>query len=132
LGSDHFPFMEKRDPLTHEIIGAAIEVHREFGPVMLESTYEECLSYELTERKLVHQRQPALPVVYKGISMSVGYRPDLIVEGSVVVEIKTVEKLLKIHDVQVLTYLRLSRIHTGLLINFHAHPLIDGIRRLVL
>ena len=124
--------MEKRDPLTREIIGAAIDVHRELGPVMLESAYEACLSYELTERKLAHKRQPALPVVYKGVSLSVGYRPDLIVEGSVVVELKTVEKLLKIHDVQVLTYLRLSRIHRGLLINFHAHPLIDGIRRLVL
>ena len=125
--------MEKhRDPLTHEIIGAAIEVHRELGPVLLESAYEECLSYELTERKLAHQRQPALPVIYKGVSLSAGYRPDLIVEGCVVVELKTVEKLLKIHDVQVLTYLRLSRLHRGLLINFHAHPLIDGIRRLVL
>jgi len=122
----------QKDPLTHEIIGASIGVHRELGPGLLESTYEECLCFELANRGLGFRRQPGMPVVYKGVRLEIGYRPDLIVEDAVIIEIKCVERLVKVHDAQVLTYLKLSGIRTGLLINFHAHPLIDGIKRLVL
>lgn len=121
-----------RDPLTHEIIGAAILVHRELGPGLLESAYEACLSYELTERKLAFRRQPTLPIIYKGLQIDAGYRPDFIIENAVIVEMKCVEKLMKVHNAQVLTYLKLSGIRTGLLINFLSQPLIDGINRLVL
>jgi GxxExxY protein len=121
-----------RDPLTHEIIGGAIEVHRHLGPGMLESAYEECFSFELALRGLSVRRQVALPIVYKGRKLEFGYRPDLVVENEVIVELKCVEKLLSIHDAQLLTYLRLSNIRKGLLINFQSQPLINGIKRLVL
>jgi GxxExxY protein len=123
---------QPKDPLTHEIIGAAIDVHRELGPGMLESVYHECLCYELVQRNLGFRRQPPMPVVYKGVQLELGYRPDLIVDESVVVELKCVEKLITVHDAQLLTYLRLSGIRKGLLINFQSHPLVNGIRRLVL
>ena len=123
---------QKRDPLTHEIIGAAIDVHRELGPGLLESSYEECLCFELAARGLAFRRQPGMPLVYKQVQLEIGYRPDLIVNESVLVEIKCVEKLASVHQAQVLTYLKLSGIRTGLLINFHAQPLVDGIKRLVL
>ena len=122
---------ELRDPLTHTIIGAAIEVHRHLGPGLLESAYEECLTYELALRNLAVRRQVALPISYKGQTLDVGYRPDFVIEGKVVVELKCVEKLIPVHDAQLLTYLRLSRIERGLLINFLSSPLINGIRRLV-
>jgi GxxExxY protein len=120
-----------RDPLTHEIIGAALEVHRELGPGILESAYQECLCSELASRCLSVQRQTLLPVVYKSIKLDVGYRPDLIVENQVIVELKCVEKLISIHDAQLLTYLRLSGLHRGLLINFQSQPLMTGIKRIV-
>jgi GxxExxY protein len=122
---------ELRDPLTHNIIGAAIEVHRFLGPGLLESAYEECLTYELTSRNLEVRRQVALPISYKGQTLELGYRPDIVIEGKVVLELKCVEKLLPVHDAQLLTYLRLSGIERGLLINFLSNPLINGIRRLV-
>ena len=122
---------EIKDPLTHEIIGAGIEVHRNLGPGMLESVYEECLCYELAQRSVGFQRQPGLPVIYKGIQLEIGFRPDLIVENLVIVELKCVEKFTSVHDAQVLTYLRLANIKTGLLMNFQSQPLINGIRRLV-
>jgi GxxExxY protein len=121
----------EKDPLTGEIIGAAIEVHRELGPGILESAYQECLCYELATRGLSVQRQVALPVVYKTIKLDIGYRPDLIVENQVIVELKCVEKLFAIHDAQVLTYLRLSGLQRGLLINFQSQPLMKGIKRIV-
>ena len=120
-----------KDPLTGEIIGAAIEVHRELGPGILESAYQECLCFELASRGVSVQRQPTLPVIYKTIKMDIGYRPDLIVENQVIVELKCVEKLIAIHDAQVLTYLRLSGLQRGLLINFQSHPLMKGIRGIV-
>ena len=120
-----------RDPLTHEIIGAAIEVHRELGPGILESAYQECLCFELASRGLSVQRQVILPVVYKSIKLDIGYRPDLIVENQVIVELKCVEKLIAIHDAQLLTYLRLSGLQRGLLINFQSQPLMKGIKRIV-
>ncbi|MFG0329443.1 MAG: GxxExxY protein [Phycisphaerales bacterium] len=122
---------EARDPLTAEIIDAAIEVHRHLGPGLLESAYEECLAYELTVRDCKVQRQAPLPVVYKEIQLDLGYRMDLVVNRSVVVEIKTVQSIAPIHEAQLLTYLRLSGILTGLLLNFHSAILRDGIKRVV-
>jgi GxxExxY protein len=120
-----------RDPLTHGIIGAALDVHRELGPGILESAYQECLCFELATKGLSVQRQAILPVVYKTIKLDIGYRPDLIVENQVIVELKCIEKLIAIHDAQLLTYLRLSGLQRGLLINFQAQPLMKGIKRIV-
>ena len=120
------------DEQTKEIIGAAITVHRHLGPGLLESAYEECLCYELMEKGIPYTRQVSLPVVYKDIHLDCGYRIDLVAYGNVVVELKTVEKLLPIHEAQLLTYLRLSGHKTGLLINFNSAPLKDGIRRMVM
>lgn len=121
-----------RDPLTHQIIGAAIEVHRHLGPGILESAYQECLCFELALRGLSLRRQVALPLVYKGQTLEIGFRPDLIVEDKVLIELKCAEKLLPVHDAQLLTYLRLSGIKVGLLINFQSQPLMKGIKRMVL
>ena len=120
------------DPLTQKIIGFAIEVHRQLGPGLLESAYEECLCYELKGAMIPHQRQVPLPVVYKSVRLYCGYRMDLVVEDRVIVELKTVERLLPVHEAQLLTYLKLSQIPTGLLLNFGAAVLRDGLRRLVL
>jgi GxxExxY protein len=120
------------DEQTKEIIGAAIAVHRHLGPGLLESAYEECLCYELKEMGIPYSRQVPLPVVYKGVHLDCGYKIDLMAHGSIVVELKTVERLLPIHEAQLLTYLRLSSSKTGLLINFNSAPLKDGIRRMVL
>jgi len=123
---------EQRDQLTERIIGSAIDVHRELGPGLLESAYEECLCLELKLKELDFRRQVPLPVVYKTIKLDCGYRMDVVVEGKVVLELKTVERLLPVHDAQLLTYLRLSGLRTGLLLNFHTDVLRNGIRRLVL
>jgi GxxExxY protein len=118
--------------LTHAIIGAAIEVHRQLGPGLLESAYEECLARELTLRSVSIERQKALPVVYKGVKLDCGYRLDLLAGGRVIVEPKAVDALAPIHDAILLTYLRLSGCRIGLLINFNCATLKDGIRRRVL
>jgi len=118
--------------VTDLIIGAAIEVHRELGPGLLEATYEECLSYELAERKLKVDRQPGRPMLYKGTQLSIGYRPDLVVENTVIVELKSVERLLPIHVAQVLTYLKLEDLRVGLLLNFNCRWMVSGIQRIVL
>ncbi|MGA9571553.1 MAG: GxxExxY protein [Candidatus Acidiferrales bacterium] len=115
--------------LTGAIIGAAIEVHKLLGPGLLESTYEECLAREFELRGIHYDRQKAVPVVYKDVKLDCGYRIDLVVEGQVVVELKTVESLAKIHEAIVLTYLRLSGCRIGLLINFNVLTLKQGIRR---
>ena len=120
------------EQLTEAIIGAAIEVHRELGPGLLESVYEECLSHELRFRNLTVQRQVDLPMVYKGIELSCGHRMDLVVEDAVVIELKAVEQLLPIHEAQLLTYLRLSGKRVGLLLNFNTALLRDGIKRMAL
>ena len=122
----------ERDPLTEKVIGLAIEVNRTLGPGLLESAYEECFCYELTAKAIPHQRQVPLPVVYKTIKLECGYRVDVVVGDKLIVELKTVEKLLRVHDAQLLTYLKLSGIGTGLLLNFNTAVLKDGIRRLVL
>ena len=120
----------QRDALTEQIIGAAIEVHRALGPGLLESAYEECLCVELGLRDIRFRSQVELPVVYKEHRVDGGYRLDLVVEDSVIVEIKAVERLLSLHEAQLLTYLRLSGIATGLLLNFNVPVLKDGIRRM--
>ena len=117
--------------LTNEIIGAAIEVHRTLGPGLLESTYEGCLFHELADRELYAERQKALPVVYKGFHIDCGYRIDLLVEREVIVELKAVARIEPIHEAQLLSYLKLSGCHIGLLINFNVKQLTMGIRRLV-
>ena len=122
----------QRDPLTEKVIGAAIEVHRTLGPGLLESAYEECVAYELANAGLNVARQVGLPVQYKGVGLECGYRIDLMVNDSLIVELKTVEALLPIHEAQLLTYLKLSGISTGLLINFNVPVLKDGLRRMKL
>lgn len=126
------PVSQQRDPLTEQVIGAAIEVHRTLGPGLLESAYEECLCYELSQRGLVFQRQVALPVVYKTVELDCGYRIDLLVQERLIVELKTVEHLLPIHEAQLLTYMKLRGISTGLLLNFNVPLLKNGVKRLVL
>ncbi|MBZ0173363.1 MAG: GxxExxY protein [Phycisphaerales bacterium] len=120
------------DPLTREIIGAAIEVHKALGPGLLESAYETCLAKELEIRGLPTQRQAEIKLEYKGETLDCVYRMDLVVKGSVLVEIKAIEKLLRIHDAQVLTYLRLTGLRRALLLNFNIPYLRDGIKRLSL
>ena len=122
----------KVNQLTEAIIGAAIEVHRALGPGLLESAYEECICRELSLRRISFERQRALPVEYKGLHLDCGYRIDLLVADLVVVEIKAAEKLLPIHEAQLLTYLRLGGWQVGLLINFNVPVLKRRIRRRVL
>jgi GxxExxY protein len=117
--------------LSSSIIGACIQVHRELGPGLLESAYEECLCYELSRRDLLFTRQQPLPIRYKGISLDSAYQMDIVVEESIILELKSVEKLLPIHDAQLLTYLKLSGISLGLLLNFNVTAMKDGVRRLV-
>lgn len=121
-----------RDNLTDQVIGAAIEVHRVLGPGLLESAYEECLCWELQQRGLRVRRQVPLPVAYKSIRLDMGYRIDMIVNDELVLEVKTVESLLPVHQAQLLTYLRLSGLRKGLLLNFHTAVLRQGIKRMVL
>lgn len=117
--------------LSKEVIGAAIEVHRDLGPGLLESTYEASLQHELELRGIASQRQLLLPIHYKDLLIPDAYRMDLLVEDSLVVELKTVQSLLPVHSAQVLTYLRMSGKHLELLINFHTVRLADEIKRFV-
>jgi GxxExxY protein len=121
-----------QEQLTEQIIGAAIEVHRELGPGLLESAYEQCFCHELYLRGLEFQCQLNLPVMYKGLKLDCGYRLDVIVNDSVVIELKSVEQILPIHQAQLMTYLRLSGKKVGLLINFNVAVLKNGIIRRVL
>ena len=118
--------------ITHQIIGAAIEVHRLLVPGLLESAYEECLAKELALRKLIVERQKPVPVVYKDVKLECGYRIDLLVENRVVVELKSIESLAAIHEAIILTYLRLSARRLGLLINFNVNVLRDGVKRYII
>ena len=126
------PMPCERDVLTDRIIGFAIELHRHLGPGLLESAYEECLCFELNQTGIDFKRQVPLPVVYKSVRLDCGYRIDIVVEGRLILELKAIERLMAIHEAQVLTYMRLSGIHTGLLLNFNTPVLKDGIRRLML
>ena len=120
------------DRFTETVIGLAIEVHKVLGPGLLESAYEECLCFELDQAAISYQRQLALPVAYKSVNLELGYRLDIVAEQKLILELKTVEKILPIHEAQLLTYLRLSGIETGLILNFNSTVLKNGIRRLVL
>ena len=122
----------KFDELSGKVIGCAIEVHKNLGPGLLESAYERCLSYELTTAGLRHETQKELPIDYKGLKLDGGYRIDLIVENGVIVELKSVEKVLPIHEAQILTYMKLAGINVGLLINFNVTKLKEGIKLFVL
>ncbi len=117
--------------LSGEVIGAAIEVHSDMGPGLLETTYELSLQHELKLRGFESVRQKVLPITYKDLVVPEAYRIDLLVENCLVIELKTVEALLPVHSAQLLTYLRMSNNHLGLLINFHSVRLTDGIKRLV-
>jgi GxxExxY protein len=123
---------ESTDNLSRILIGLAIEVHRHLGPGVLESHYEECLSFELDEAGIPYRRQVALPIVYRGRSLSACYRPDLVVRNEIILEIKAVEKLASVHKAQLMTYLKHTGIKTGLLLNFNTAVLIDGLVRISL
>jgi GxxExxY protein len=118
--------------LSERIIAMAIDVHRQLGPGLLESTYEECLCFELKQGGIAFSRQVPLALVYKGARLDCGYRLDIVAEGELIVEVKAVERLLPIHEAQMLTYLRLSGHKVGLLMNFNSLVLKDGLRRFVL
>lgn len=123
---------ERLDAITDKTIGAAIEVHRELGPGLLESAYECCLCFELAKRGLTFERQKTVPLTYKGVSIGAGYRVDLLVESAVIVEIKTIDRFEPVHLAQVLSYLRLTGCKVGLLLNFNVKWLMDkGIKRVV-
>ena len=121
----------KNNELTEKIIGAAIEVHRTLGPGLLESAYQECLSFELISRGLQVEKEKSLPIVYKEIKLDHGYRIDLLVENKIVLELKTVEFLTDVHSAQILTYLKLGNYPLGLLINFHTNLLKNGLKRFI-
>jgi GxxExxY protein len=118
--------------LAHQVIGACIEVHRFLGPGLLESAYEICLAKELELTSIPFERQKALPLSYKGLKLDCGYRLDFLVDTALVVELKAVETILPIHEAQMLTYLRMTGCTLGLLMNFHAKTMKDGLRRMVL
>ena len=123
---------ERLNQITETIIGAAIEVHRVLGPGLLESAYEACTAFEVAQRGLRVEEQKPLPVVYREVRLDCGYRLDLLVEEAVIVEIKAVERLMPIHQAQLLSYLKLSGCKVGLLINFNVEILKDGVRRVVI
>jgi len=122
---------ERLNRISGSIVGAAIQVHSVLGPGLLESVYETCLAWELREQGFVVRSQVPVPIVYKGIALDAGYRVDLVIDESVVAEIKTVTKVLPVHKAQVLTYLRLLRCPLGLLLNFYVPLMRDGVRRVV-
>ena len=119
------------DTVARQIIDAGLKVHRALGPGLLESAYEACLAHELSLRGLAVRRQVPLPIVYEGLTLEAGYRLDLLVGDLVIVEIKAVEGLLRLHEAQLITYLKLSGLSLGLLINFNVGLFRDGVRRLV-
>ncbi|HUU59932.1 MAG TPA: GxxExxY protein [Phycisphaerae bacterium] len=126
--------MTEKDALneiTHAVIGAAMDVHRELGPGLLESAYEACLTFELLQRGLKVERQKPVPVVYRGHQLDCGYRIDLLVQDSVVVEVKAVDRTTDVHKAQLLSYLKLTSCKVGLLINFNVMILKDGVKRMV-
>jgi len=120
------------DQLSNRVIGCALEVHRTLGPGLLESTYEQCLAHELSQSNIPFRLQWPLPVRYKGIKLDCGYRIDLFVDDELIVELKSVDKIIEIHKAQLLTYMKLSEVKVGLLINFNVEILKTGIKRFVL
>ncbi len=124
--------METRDPLTEQVIGAAIEVHRILGPGLLESVYQKCLCYELEMRGVQYRSQVELPIDYKGRQLDCNFKIDIVVLDKLILELKVVDELHPIHEAQLLTYMKLSGIRLGLLLNFNVVLLKDGIKRLIL
>ena len=120
------------DDLSNRVIGFALEVHKQLGPGLLESAYKQCLAYELGHSGINFEIEKEIPVRYKRINMDCGYRIDLLVENKLIIELKSVERLLPIHDAQILTYMKLTKIEVGLLINFNQVLLRHGIKRFVL
>ncbi len=120
------------DDLSGRVIGCALEVHRHLGPGLLESAYEQCLAYELSRNRIAFQLQYAQAVQYKDVRLDCGYRIDILVESQLIVELKSVEKILGIHEAQLLTYMKLAEVKIGLLINFNVTKLKEGIKRFVL
>jgi GxxExxY protein len=120
------------DFLTQKVIGCAIEVHKELGPGLLESSYECCLMYELAKEGILAENQVVLPINYKGVLIESGYRIDILLPEKLIIELKAVDKLLPIHTAQMITYLKLSDIKTGLLINFNVQKLTNGLKRISL
>ena len=120
------------DELSRKVIGLSIEVHRELGPGLLENTYKQCLAYELSQAGINFQMEVELPVKYKNVLISCGYRIDLLIENNLIIELKSVDKIIPIHEAQLLTYMKLSDIKVGLLMNFNEIVLKDGIKRFVL
>jgi GxxExxY protein len=118
--------------LSHEVIGACMEVHKLLGPGLLESAYQECLGRELSLRDIPYEKEKPFPVEYKGVRVDCGYRVDFLVAGQIVLELKSVEGVLPVHEAQVLTYLKLAGCRLGLLVNFNVPVLKDGIRRFVI
>ena len=124
--------MYDNDNLTGEVIGCAIEVHRHLGPGLLESAYQQWLAHELKLNNIAFSLEQSLPLEYKGLNLDCGYRLDLVIEGELILELKSVTKLLPIHEAQLLTYMKLAKVDTGLLINFNQQVLKNGIKRFVL
>ena len=122
----------KFDEISNKVIGCAIEVHRELGPGLLESTYEQCLAYELNRAMIPFKLQVELPVEYKEIRLDCGYRIDLLIDDTLIVELKSVDHLVPIHEAHILTYMKLAGVSIGLLINFNVMVLKRGVRRFVL
>lgn len=120
------------DIFTEKVIGCAIEVHKQLGPGLLESSYEHCLMYELGLHEIASRNQVSLPVVYKGIKIDAGYRLDILIPDKLIIELKAVDKLTPVHTAQLLTYLKLTGIKRGLLINYNVTRLVDGIKRVSL
>ena len=128
----HEPIPARTEAVARAAVDAALPVHKVLGPGLLESAYEHCLAHEISRRGLAIQRQVALPIVYEGEKLDAGYRLDLVVDGAVIVEIKSVDALAPIHDAQVLTYLKLSGLRVGLLMNFNVALFKQGLKRFVL
>ena len=121
--------LEDNDPLTHRVIGCAIEVHRALGPGLLESAYEQCMAHEMTLQDIAFRLQVPTPVEYKGLRLDCAYRADIVVQERVIVELKSVETPTALHHAQLLTYMKVSGAKIGLLINFNVPRLIDGVKR---
>ncbi|MBN2419949.1 MAG: GxxExxY protein [Deltaproteobacteria bacterium] len=122
----------KYEKITEPVIQAAIEVHKNLGPGLLESVYEQCLAYELTQKGINFKLQYGLPVEYKGVKLDCGYRIDVLIEDHLILELKSVDRILPIHEAQILTYMKLANVKVGLLINFNVLRVKDGIKRFVL
>jgi len=117
------------DDPTYAVIGCAIEIHRLLGPGLLESAYQQCLAYEFSRKKISFKAQESMPLQYKDVKLDCGYRLDFLVEASLIVELKVVDQILRIHEAQILTYMKLANAGLGLIINFNAVPLKNGIKR---